>query len=78
MRLTWTVHRLKPVGAALIVGYGVKTYLDMSYERHMAQMQATQREDNDRKQRNEQLEDIYGDRSSLSELEKACQFYEKK
>lgn len=41
-------------------------------------MEYMEREAATRKQRNEMLMDMYGDRSSLDELEKAIEFYEKR
>lgn len=70
--------RVPPVAAALIVGYGVKTYIEASHDRHLAHLQAMERESAAMKQRNEKLQDVYGDRSSLDELEKAIEFYESK
>ncbi|KAH7235281.1 hypothetical protein FSOLCH5_009019 [Fusarium solani] len=69
---------VKPVGAVLVVGYGVKTYLDMVQTRRMAQIEAMERENAAFRERNETLMNMYGDRSSLNELEKAIEFYEKR
>ncbi|KAH7160081.1 hypothetical protein B0J13DRAFT_120597 [Dactylonectria estremocensis] len=69
---------IKPVAAVAVVGYGVKTYLDMAQNRRRAQVEYMEREAATRKQRNEVLMDMYGDRSSLDELEKAIEFYEKR
>ncbi|KAH6970793.1 hypothetical protein BGZ61DRAFT_360978 [Ilyonectria robusta] len=74
MRPGW----VKSVAAVVVVGYGVKTYLDMAQNRRRAQMEYMEREAATRKQRNEMLMDMYGDRSSLDELEKAIEFYEKR
>lgn len=76
--LTTIQNRVKPVAAVVVVGYGVKTYLDMAQNRRRAQMEYMEREAATRKQRNEMLMDMYGDRSSLDELEKAIEFYEKR
>jgi hypothetical protein len=46
--------------------------------RRIAQMEATERENAAYRERNEALMNMYGDRSSLEELEKAVQFYEKR
>jgi hypothetical protein len=62
----------------LVVGYGVKTYLDMVQTRRMAQIEAMERENAAFRERNETLMNMYGDRSSLNELEKAIEFYEKR
>lgn len=70
--------RVKPVGAVLVVGYGVKTYLEAVQTRRMAQIEAMERENAAFKERNETLMNMYGDRSSLNELEKAIEFYEKR
>ncbi|KAF7544005.1 hypothetical protein G7Z17_g10295 [Cylindrodendrum hubeiense] len=69
---------VKPVAAVVVVGYGVKTYLDMAQNRRQAQIEYMEREAASHKQRNEMLMDMYGDRSSLDELEKAIEFYEKR
>lgn len=74
MRIGW----IKPVAAVLVVGYGVKTYLGMSYERRRAQLEYMDRENAAMKARNEALMNMYGDRSSIEELEKAIEFYEKR
>ena len=66
------------MAAVVAVAYGVKTYLDMSNNRRVAQNEYMERESASRKQRNEILMEMYGDRSSLNELEKAIEFYEKR
>jgi hypothetical protein len=50
----------------------------MVAKRRIAQMEATERENAAYRERNEALMNMYGDRSSLDELEKAVQFYEKR
>ncbi|RSL99481.1 hypothetical protein CEP52_009689 [Fusarium oligoseptatum] len=67
-----------PLGPFLVVGYGVKTWLDMVQTRRMAQIEAMERENAAFRERNETLMNMYGDRSSLNELEKAIEFYEKR
>ncbi|KAF4978907.1 hypothetical protein FZEAL_4793 [Fusarium zealandicum] len=74
MPLVW----LKPVAAVMVVGYGVKTCLEMANTRRLAQIEAMERENNAMKERNETLMNMYGDRSSLNELEKAMEYYEKR
>ncbi|KAK7429279.1 hypothetical protein QQZ08_004089 [Neonectria magnoliae] len=69
---------IKPVAAVVVVAYGAKTYLDMANNRRIAQNEYMERESASRKQRNEILMEMYGDRSSLNELEKAIEFYEKR
>ncbi|KAI5462912.1 hypothetical protein BGZ63DRAFT_176745 [Mariannaea sp. PMI_226] len=69
---------MKPVGVVLVVGYGVKTYLDMAQKRRQAQLEYIEREQAAMRQQNELLMDMYGDRSSLESLEKAIEFYEKR
>lgn len=59
------------------MGYGAKVYLDAVREQRIA-IEAREREDAARRRRNAMLLDVYGDRESLEELEKAVQFYEKK
>lgn len=71
-------NRMKPVAGALAVGYGVKTYVDMSQKRRQAQVEYMEREHAAIKERNEMLMEMYGDRSSLDSLEKAVEFYEKR
>lgn len=70
--------RVKPVAAIVAVGYGAKLSLEMVAKRRIAQMEATERENAAYRERNEALMNMYGDRSSLDELEKAVQFYEKR
>lgn len=70
--------RVKPVAAVVAVGYGAKLSLEMVATRRIAQMEATERENAAYRERNEALMNMYGDRSSLEELEKAVQFYEKR
>lgn len=74
MRFGW----LKPVAGVVVVGYGVKTYLDMAQQRRQAQIEYMEREHAAQRQQNEMLMEMYGDRSSLDELEKAIKFYEKR
>lgn len=74
MPLGWA----KPVAAAVVVGYGVKSYLDVANNRRTAHAEAMEREAADLKKRNEMLLNMYGDRSSLEELEKAIEYYEKR
>lgn len=50
----------------------------MAAKRRIAQMEATERENIAYRERNEALMNMYGDRSSLDELEKAVQYYEKR
>lgn len=69
---------VKPVAAVVAVGYGAKLSLEMVATRRIAQMEATERENVAYRERNEALMNMYGDRSSLEELEKAVQFYEKR
>jgi hypothetical protein len=69
---------VKPVAAVVAVGYGAKLSLEMVATRRIAQMEATERENAAYRERNEALMNMYGDRSSLEELEKAVQFYEKR
>ncbi|KAM0252985.1 hypothetical protein ACHAP5_000848 [Fusarium lateritium] len=69
---------VKPIAAVVAVGYGAKLSLDMVTKRRIAQMEATERENAAYRERNEALMNMYGDRSSLDELEKAIQYYEKR
>ncbi|KAF4467434.1 hypothetical protein FALBO_5687 [Fusarium albosuccineum] len=69
---------VKPVAAVAVVGYGAKTYLEMAQTRRIAQIEAMERENAAFRERNETLMNMYGDRSSLNELEKAIEFYEKR
>ncbi|KAF5018689.1 hypothetical protein F66182_9303 [Fusarium sp. NRRL 66182] len=69
---------VKPVAAVMAVGYGVKVSLEMVQNRRVAQTEAMERENAAYRERNEALLNMYGDRSSLDELEKAIQFYEKR
>jgi hypothetical protein len=69
---------IKPIAAVVAVGYGAKLSLEMVTKRRIAQMEATERENVAYRERNEALMNMYGDRSSLDELEKAIQYYEKR
>ncbi|KAM5354375.1 hypothetical protein ACJ41O_001024 [Fusarium nematophilum] len=69
---------VKPVAAVVVVGFGAKTYLGMAHTRRLAQIEAMERENAAMRARNEALMNMYGDRSSLDELEKAVEFYEKR
>ncbi|KAF4997735.1 hypothetical protein FGRMN_3655 [Fusarium graminum] len=69
---------VKPAVAVVAVGYGAKLSLEMVSNRRLAQLEATERENAAYRQRNEALMNMYGDRSSLDELEKAVQYYEKR
>jgi len=71
-------YRVKPVAAVVAIGYGAKLSLEMAQRRHIAQMEAMERENAAYRERNEALMNMYGDRSSLDELEKAVQYYEKR
>ncbi|KEY69844.1 hypothetical protein S7711_08985 [Stachybotrys chartarum IBT 7711] len=73
-----TSNRVGLVAAASIVSYGVKVGIDMANQHRSARLQASEDEEIARRKRNEMLMDEYGDRSSLAELERAVQFYEKK
>ena len=65
------------IAALSAAGYGAMIAFDQATERRRAHLQAL--EDQAALQRqNELLLDEYGDRSDLSALEKAVQFYEKK
>ncbi|KAK0383071.1 hypothetical protein NLU13_8986 [Sarocladium strictum] len=72
---TVPIKGLTTVAAVVVAAYGAKTYYDRALE-----VEAQRRNDSYREQqaRNEQLMDMYGDRSSLAELERAVQHYEKK
>ncbi|CAM1507404.1 Fc.00g070450.m01.CDS01 [Cosmosporella sp. VM-42] len=74
MSLGW----VKPVAAVLLVGYGVKSYIEMAHQLRMAQIQLMERENTALKERNEMLMNLYGDRSSLNNVQKAVEFYEKR
>ncbi|KAF5623900.1 hypothetical protein F52700_9916 [Fusarium sp. NRRL 52700] len=69
---------VKPVAAVVAIGYGAKLSLEMAQRRRIAQMEAMERENAAYRERNEALMNMYGDRSSLDELEKAVQYYEKR
>lgn len=58
-------------------GYGARLYFETMTEQRAA-TEAKEREDAERRRRNAMLLDVYGDRESLEELEKAVQFYEQK
>lgn len=65
------------MAAVAAVGYGAaKLYIDKTNEAAAAQqLQYNARED-ERRQRNEELMEMYSGRSSLEELEQAVKFYE--
>ncbi|KAM0555725.1 hypothetical protein ACHAPJ_006116 [Fusarium lateritium] len=69
---------VKPVAAVTAIGYGAKLSLEMAATRRIAQIEAMERENAAYRERNEALMNMYGDRSSLEELEKAVQYYEKR
>lgn len=71
-------YRVKPVAAVLVVGYGVKSYLEMAHQLRMAQIKLMERENAELKERNEMLMNLYGDRSSLNNVERAVEFYSKR
>lgn len=52
--------------------------IDRARERRIADIVAAEKDATELQRRNNALLDVYGDRSSLEELEKAVQFYEKK
>jgi hypothetical protein len=68
-------NSLTTVAAVAVATYAAKTYYDRALE-----LSAQRRNDSYREQqaRNEQLMDMYGDRSNLEALERAVQHYEKK
>lgn len=61
-----------------MAGYGIQTFALRARDRHIAEAHAAETRDAERRRHNEALMDEYGDRSSLAELERAVQFYEKK
>ena len=65
------------IAALSVVGYGTKVAIDQAVDRRRAHLQAIE-DEAALQRRNELLLDEYGDRSSLSALEKAVQFYEEK
>lgn len=69
------IKGITTVAAVAVAAYGAKTFYDKAVE-----TAAQRRNDSHREQqsRNERLLDMYGDRSSLEELERAIQHYEKK
>ena len=76
--LTIFDSRFKPVFAVSMTGIALKLYMDRTIERRDIDMLATDRDSAEQQRRNNELLDMYGDRSSLEELEKAIQYYEKK
>ena len=66
------------MAAVLLLGYGVKSYVEMAHQLRMAQVQLRERESTALKERNEMLMNLYGDRSSLNNVQKAVEFYEKR
>ncbi|KAF7562055.1 hypothetical protein G7046_g2092 [Stylonectria norvegica] len=68
---------VKPVATFLVVGYGVKSYIEMANQLRIAQVQLIERDNMALKERNEMLIEMYGDRSSLNNVQKAVDFYEK-
>ncbi|EXV01126.1 hypothetical protein X797_005699 [Metarhizium robertsii] len=67
--------------AALVLcgaGYIANVYIGRVRERRIADIVAAETKAAELQRRNNALLDVYGDRSSLEELEKAVQFYEKK
>ncbi|KAH7310414.1 hypothetical protein B0I35DRAFT_481737 [Stachybotrys elegans] len=68
---------VRTVAVASVLAYGAKVCVDMAAERRSSQARALE-DDAARRRRNEMLMNEYGDRSSLAELERAVQFYEKK
>ncbi|KAL2207126.1 hypothetical protein CC79DRAFT_1321258 [Sarocladium strictum] len=69
------IKGLTTVAAVAVAAYGAKTYYD-----RVVEVSAQRRNDSYREQqaRNERLMDMYGDRTSLAELERAVSHYEKK
>lgn len=72
-------NRFKPVAALLSVGIAFRLYTNSNTRRltHVAEVQAEERYDAERRRQNA-LMDEYGGRDSLEELERAVQFYEKR
>lgn len=70
--------RFRSTLAVAAVGYVVKLYFDQTSTRRTAQILAAEHDAAQLQRRNNALLDVYGDRSSLEELEKAVEFYEKK
>lgn len=68
-------NSITTVAAVVVAAYGAKTYYDKTVETVEQRRNDSYRE---QQSRNERLLDVYGDRSSLEELEKAIQHYEKK
>ena len=71
------ISRLPVLVGISAAGYGTKFYIDTVREQRIA-TELREREDAERRRRNAMLLDVYGDRETLEELEKAVQFYEKK
>ncbi|KAK5996623.1 hypothetical protein PT974_01960 [Cladobotryum mycophilum] len=67
--------KVKTIVALSIVGYASKFYFDFARERRIARAIA---EDRDRQRRDQMMMDLYGDRSSLEDLERAVAEYSKK
>lgn len=61
-----------------MAGFGVQAYAAHARDRRIAEAQAAEKRDDERRRQNEALMDEYGGRSTLEELENAVQFYEKK
>lgn len=69
--------RIKPLAGLLVVGVGLRTYTSSTRDQRIAEVQAADRYDAERRRQNE-LMDQYGARDSLEELEKAVAMYEKR
>lgn len=70
--------RLKPIATTLVGGSLFKVCLDRVGERRAARILAAEQEAAEQLRRNNAIMDVYGDRSSLGELERAVEFYDKR
>ncbi|KFH42833.1 hypothetical protein ACRE_064280 [Hapsidospora chrysogenum ATCC 11550] len=66
------------VAAVMVAGYGIQTWAVRARDRRIAEAQAAESHDAERRRQQEALLEQYGGRDSLEALEKAVQFYERK
>jgi hypothetical protein len=64
-----------PATALVCVGFATHLYRESTAETRRTAAAAAAQEEVERRRRNEAIMDMYGDRSSLADLEKAATFY---
>ncbi|KAK4228586.1 hypothetical protein QBC38DRAFT_361562 [Podospora fimiseda] len=71
--VTRNIKWLPPLAGVVAAGYAAVSYRGAQIDKQMA---AAEQADLERRRKNLQLADAYGDRSSLEELERAMRVYE--